>query len=143
MKRQIKFKLWNGSKMIWPYMISASYSNCDFYTMNLSPMDIPEDKAETALLQFTGFKDFNGKEIYEGDVISFTVVRDGTQKKRFEIYFDISCGSWYCKNGQELSYILFEQNNDDWKRSQNWSINQNQYVRVIGNVYENPKLLNP
>jgi uncharacterized phage protein (TIGR01671 family) len=91
--------------------------------------------------QFTGFKDYDGKEFFEGDVISFTAVRDCTQKKKFEIYFNKDCGAWYCKNGQELCNILFEQNNDDWKRSQNWTVRDCQYVRVIGNIHENPELL--
>jgi hypothetical protein len=91
---------------------------------------------------FTGFKDYDNKEIFEGDIISFTAVRDSTQKKILEIYFDKDCGAWYCKNGQELCNILFEQNNDDWKRSQNWTVRDCQYVRVIGNIHENPELLN-
>lgn len=93
------------------------------------------------IMQFTGFYDFDKKEIFEGDIISFTDVRDCIQKKKYQIYFNNECGSWYCKNGPELCNILVEQNNDDWKRSQNWNIKDNQYIRVIGNIYENPELI--
>ena len=37
-------------------------------------------------LKFTGFKDYEAEKLYDGDIISFTAVRDGTQKKKFEIY---------------------------------------------------------
>lgn len=91
--------------------------------------------------QFTGFKDYNGVEICDGDIVEYTVVRDCTQKKIKEIHFDNEVGAWYCGIGDMLSNILFEQNNDEWKKSQNWTIRENQYVRVIGNIHENPEML--
>jgi hypothetical protein len=118
-------------------LLSGSYPSW-FSLDNRKPHNNCEFLAEC---WFTGFKDYDGKEIFEGDIISFTAVRDVTQKKRFEIYFDKDCGSWYCKNGSELCHILVEQNNDDWKRSQNWIIKDNQYIRVIGNIYQHSELL--
>jgi len=90
---------------------------------------------------FTGFTDKDGNEIYGGDIISFTAVRDGTQHKKYRIYFNEEGGAWYCYNGGLLCDILVEQNNDNWKLAANWSIRDNQYVRIIGTIFENPEII--
>lgn len=135
--RLLKFRAW--SKNINKHFM-AIQGELDLETLQSFMFHYSD---QPIIMQFTGFKDYNGKEIYEGDIILFTNVRDCTQKKKYQIYFNNECGSWYCENGMELCNILVEQNNDDWKRSQNWTINNNQYVRVIGNIYENSELLNP
>ena len=64
------------------------------------------------LLQYTGLKDKNSKEIYEGDIVK-------TKNKRiFEI---------------EIPYIYFEIADGCWNTEIDF--------RVIGNIYENPELL--
>lgn len=130
--RALKFRAWNEKQK---YM--AIQGTPDLETLQSFMFHFGED----ILMQFTGFYDYDGKEIFEGDIVSFTDVRDCTQKKKYQIYFDNECGSWYCKNGPELCNILVEQHNDDWKRSQNWNIRDNQYIRVIGNISQNPELL--
>ena len=60
MRRDIKFRAWNGMKMLEPQDLSQSA----FHWRWLG-------KEDATLLQYTGIRDKNGKEIYEGDVLSY------------------------------------------------------------------------
>lgn len=77
--------------------------------------------------QFTGSLDKNGKEIYEGDVIIEKLRRARKDGERLVICFDDF--EWQGKNtnGATMSLsLLFEYHT----------------VEVIGNIHENPELLN-
>lgn len=69
--------------------------------------------------QWTGLKDKNGKEVFEGDLIKLT---DGQIE---EVIFD--CGGFMTK--RFCMYL------DDY-----WNMHGYMY-EVIGNIYENPELL--
>ena len=75
------------------------------------------------LMQYTGLKDKNGKEIYEGDIVK----HEHPYKKEpeiKEIYFDEEL----CEFGLRMSNaLLHRQFSDEFE--------------VIGNIYENPELI--
>lgn len=75
-------------------------------------------------MQYTGLNDKNGKEIYEGDIINF----EGKKKFKIEFHFGAFC---ICLlDGRiDMSLFGFCENMPTFK------------LEVIGNIYENPKLL--
>lgn len=81
--------------------------------------DIDSDKYQ--IMQFTGLLDKNGKEIYEGDIATsefgIGTIEYGKISKAPEFHFDTGHDDlwlWCCKNST---------------------------LEVIGNIYENPELL--
>lgn len=86
-------------------------------------------------MQFTGLKDKNGKEIYEGDIFQ---CRSGDNKADMqgEIYFDEGCfrmkyGYQKPREGQKTDYFLSSVIENDGAKE----------IEVIGNIYENSELL--
>lgn len=70
------------------------------------------------IMQYTGLKDKNGKEIYEGDILS-----DGNDEKPYKVVFEN--GSF---RAEADGYSLDLEDYDD-------------ICEVVGNIYENPELI--
>jgi uncharacterized phage protein (TIGR01671 family) len=81
------------------------------------------------LMQYTGLKDKNGKEIYEGDIVKYTQVGyfgDEDQVKTETVIFNNSCFWVTCGDNNDCPLYSFEDCElfDD--------------IEVIGNIYEDP-----
>ena len=77
--------------------------------------------------QYTGLKDKNGVEIYEGDVID-THVRSGRYMK---VYY----------NEDSASFLTAGLGDIAWVKTGGLGKDMCSYIEVIGNIYENPDLL--
>lgn len=132
---KLKFRAWDGQKMVVPDWITLPPVGY-WHEYSDKTLSFDELKHSDKIMLCTPFKDKNEMDIYEGDIISFTSVYDATQKKEYEVFFDEKCGSWWCKNGYELCNVITEQHDDNWKKSQNFKIKENQYIEIIGNIYE-------
>ena len=121
-QREIKFRIWaetdDGNELIY-----LGKSECD----NGLWFDAPKhlDKY-ISLMQFTGLHDKKGNEIYEGDVC-----KRERHKELYEIVFYKS--SWAIKNETEKAIWHQEFCNGA----------MTDQLEIIGNIYENPDLLNP
>ncbi len=121
MNREIKFRAWDSSfnKIIdeenrdYHIYLDGCLSDC---------MDTNLFQSEYILMQFTGLKDKNGKEIYEGDLVCIDGIYIGVVK------FDDA--AYYFKSNQDTI-------NNCWLHM---FVSDVSY-EVIGNIYENPELL--
>ena len=95
-----------------------------------------EEPKDYTLEQYTGLKDQNGKEIYEGDIVN--VIGTGIAQ-----VIDSPTGEWvlyYKRESDEVnngSVSVVPRN----KPSGLWKTNTTSYIEVIGNIHENKELL--
>ena len=106
--REIKFRAWD--KVAKQIIFINSFDDC---TWN----EILEAYKDT-MMEFTGLKDKNGKEIYEGDII----IVDGKR----------------CKTIFNLGEFTFQTEVDE---NAYYCIGYHSDCKVIGNIYKNPELL--
>lgn len=81
------------------------------------------------LMQSTGLKDKNGTEIYEGDIVRVTDEDEST---------DFCDGGIGTINGLDKLFMWYI---DGDVENGLFDINSSYYIEVIGNIYENPELL--
>lgn len=131
MNREIKFRAWDGKKMWHGVETSYDYLHIDDEAYR-SPIDftnfgevISSCSDECSLMQYTGLKDCKGVEIYEGDILQAHTVRVVVlyQAPAFVMKQKILKG--YSKT---WTTFIFPPE-------------QLQFEEIIGNVHENPELL--
>ena len=120
--REIKFRAWDGEKMIY----------FDFDDIYGGKFEDSTTISSLELQQFTGLQDNNGKEIYEGDVVKWGHARE-----------------WSIENPIRIAEVKI--NPDIQFHSQvgvfkfgnfAYADSIDKDLEVIGNIFENPDLIN-
>ena len=119
-------------------LVSIQVDIGSFIPRNVKPQD-------TILMQYTGLKDKNGKEIYMDDVVKFRFYdkdyRDSYWGGTAVVTYNMSEGVGllfdFSDTIQSNAYAVLEggQLESYWPDEELWE------MQVIGNIYENPELL--
>ena len=119
--REIKFRAWDKQEkqIVYPRKFSFEthetlvwcWRNGDF---------VWRGEEEFEIMQYTGLEDKNGKEIYEGDIIKAMI--DYGPGGEHQQVFKVTLGSF----GVNI---------------QEWNYKEGILPEVIGNIHENPELL--
>jgi len=131
MPREIKFRAWDTLKKEMYEVMSVDFEVDAWFNENEGHHH--SENGRVIIMQYTGLKDKNGKEIYEGDVLRLGGI-----------------------GNVAIKYGCFVIGNDDWGVEHKtmgfageWIDEPDSYTmlteedkfEVIGNIYENPELI--
>lgn len=114
MAYQEKMRIYDGNEQAWDITVFKSSGTIGTFQSCL------DNSKEVVLMQYTGLKDKNGKEIYEGDVVDMW--NNGVH----------SVVEWY-QSGYYLITRVKEKVAEYMLHGKS--------VIVVGNIYENPELM--
>ena len=138
MNREIKFRAWDKENKIMGSVILLDWT---FFTrVGLNGGDILQF-SDVELMQYTGLKDKNYTDIYEGDIVKANDYIGVVKYGEFDIEKMLSEQSeeiaelLICTSSYGL-YIAFQDGTEYLLDN-----NTEEWLEVIGNIYENPELL--
>lgn len=124
--REIKFRAWDREMQEWYLWETIEAEFLGLILQGKYP--------EFILMQYTGLKDKNGKEMYEGDILEWSVTEThGGVVRQLDVV------EW--ENGAFITRSPKYQDGESFYDDGNREQITTESI-VIGNIYENPELLN-
>ena len=136
--REIKFRAWDSQAKRMLEVVTLSFMKMTGSLTHVTTWDYRDIDELTKinfpdkinLMQYTGLKDKNGKEIYVGDIVKIFTVTGGKfqdERRLEEIHW---WNSGFCRGIKDVQGLPL------W-----WLDKDTQKFEVVGNIYENPELL--
>lgn len=140
--REIKFRAWDADdkRMCFQVYVGTEGWHGEYWTDGMMTSCFSDvNHKDNVLMQFTGLSDKSGKEIWEGDVVSYTYVNDygATLKDLEDDIKNKVIREVVFKNGQFWPICMFNTDYHDFDDKDLIFI----HFEVLGNIYENPELL--
>ncbi|MED1801807.1 YopX family protein [Brevibacillus porteri] len=148
--REIKFRAWNGKELISAVYPKSNYKfevdwdgKFKLHTFN-ERQEITDEYGESwkqpiwstvedaVIMQFTGLRDKNGKEIYEGDILRYPDAYDSGSD--WEETLSVGAIEW---DASQAQFTVTNRHSVDLE----CLFEDIDEAEVIGNIYENPDLL--
>ena len=122
--REVKFRAWDKrfKKMVEVEVIDWGEGRVILANGERADLDL-----DVVLLEYTGLKDKNGKPIYEGDIIEETIPVEHTKKRAVVV--------WHTRRAKWVLAGTFRFGGGGEREL------ANKTLEVLGNVFENPELL--
>lgn len=157
--REIKFRVWDchTKEMAGPKGLRIDFDNgvIDHIEFKFSDYGSwgnatrPLDQERYKVMQFTGLHDKNGKEIYEGDIIAAKFQPHYVERVSWQGPPDVIAKVFWDYNGFRLEAVGDNDNRyadfTDFERLEHadgMMVDMaTEHSEVIGNIYENPELL--
>lgn len=130
MNREIKFRVWDkkrfdmhyNAEMFDVFQPVLQDENGDIEEYTFAELLVDEN---FSVMQYTGLKDKNGKEVYEGDILQWPHLKSSSPV--VEVYYNDS------------EFVFVGRPVDRNEETESWLDTK---CEVIGNIYETPELLN-
>lgn len=133
--REFKFRIWDTVDNKWlfgyDYESLGGFSLLGEVVLFGEISSIPLGRLnDVRVMQFTGLKDKSGKEIYEGDIVR---ISDDDEQTDTEVYF--------YGGGLVVEWSNHFNMGESDITTVGWAQDEGLEFEVIGNIYQNPKLL--
>ncbi len=127
MSREIKFRAWDktNKRMVYDSTMFHIENGHVYQMVCWGDIKVNLLSDDFILEQFTGLKDKNGKEIYEGDNVQF----EGEGGAVYEVVYDDDVAAFAVHNWDTTTHTFF------------YELGEEEEVVVIGNIHENPELI--
>jgi len=143
--REIKFRVWDKGSKCW-IRGNKQDSELDVYniarylyreTSTFPQYESHKKRIDVDIMQSTGLKDMNGKEIYEGDIIKTS----NLGSSYYQVVYDLVGACWSGKRAvQSTPDFRTREDGCIWTAFP-WH-NSTKMMEVLGNIHQHPALLN-